>query len=147
MTSRDQAPSATSPTSEAESAPESAPDAALHAAGPRGTHGSAAGGAQLGRDDVRTDHPAQAPLAAGEPQATVRMRVRRAPRFGRFIVAGFVVGFVLGVLFDLYWPAIAGIEAESPYMPLSETAFFASLFGLTGALVAAIVAVILDRRS
>lgn len=96
---------------------------------------------------VAESAPATTADVHDDPMVTVRMRVRRAPNFGRFIGVGFVLGLVLGVLFNRYWPVIAGIEGASPYAPASEAAFFAAIFGLTGALIAALVAIFLDLRS
>lgn len=75
------------------------------------------------------------------PGAPVRYRFRRAPRFGPFLLTGAVVGVVTGVLVDLLGPAAPGVDSTS------ALAFFAVVGGLVGALLAALVAVLLDRRT
>lgn len=77
------------------------------------------------------DRPAAAPA---------RYRLRRAPRFGPFLLTGAVIGIIAGVLVDLLGPAAPGIDSTS------ALAFFAVIGGLVGTLLAAIVAVLLDRR-
>lgn len=155
MTSRENTPTST----QDDHAPEAGAEVVR---GP--SHAGETGGPGLASDDLATPaeagaepdpatpviaEPDPATTAGGhdDPMVTVRMRVRRAPNFGRFIGVGFVLGLVLGVLFERYWPLIAGIEGASPYAPASEAAFFAAVFGLTGALLAALVAIVLDLRS
>lgn len=68
------------------------------------------------------------------------MRVRRYPRFSSFLLTGAVLGFVAGVLVDLLGPDQTG------YDPVSTLGYFGVFGAALGALVAAVVAVLLDRN-
>lgn len=118
-------------------------------------------GCVTGRDD--TQHSAQTPTQTSahtsvsqsedDPMVDLRLRVRRAPNFARFIIVGFVLGVLLGGVIDLVGPSLWGAGTSAmqqggvDYSAGSGLAFLAAVCGLFGALVAAIVAVILDRRS
>lgn len=98
-----------------------------------------------GRND--TDYQPASDRSAGDDQMVdLRLRVRRAPRFGRFILAGFVLGMIVGGLFDLLGPA-GSLSGAVAYSDASGTAFLAAVCGLVGGVAGAIVAVLLDRRS
>ncbi len=73
--------------------------------------------------------------------APVRYRIRRAPKFRAFLLTGALLGLVVGVLIDLLGPTDARIQATS------SLAFFAVVGASVGAFLAAIIAVLLDRRS
>lgn len=103
----------------------------------------------------QTPDAADAPASESgqEPTVDLRLRVRRAPNFARFIIAGFVVGVLLGAVVDLLGPSLWGAgtsamqQAGVDYSAGSATLFVAAVCGLLGGLGGAIVAVLLDRRS
>lgn len=69
-----------------------------------------------------------------------RSRVRRAPNFGRFMIVGGFIGFVLGL--------VLGSRGDAGEVSTgSAMGFMAVLLGAVGVLLAAVVAVLLDRRS
>ncbi|KAE8764619.1 hypothetical protein [Georgenia thermotolerans] len=110
-------------------------------------------GAPSGAEPAAAEPPAGAPPAAesagtepaAEPEYRVadlvdRSTVRRAPRFGRFVLAGILVGAVVS----------AGLAVLSPSDHLARSDLFWLLFlslGAAGALAGLGVAVFLDRRS
>ncbi len=65
---------------------------------------------------------------------------RRRPRFGRFIGTGAVLGIVLGIVISF-----ASMNPQG-YSDRTAAGFLAAFFGLIGALVAAIVAVLLAGK-
>lgn len=65
---------------------------------------------------------------------------RRTPQFRRFIVTGALLGFVLGFLI-----AVVGDPAPN-YAAGSQIGYFGVMGACLGALIAALVAVLLDRR-
>lgn len=83
--------------------------------------------------------PTTAPTTT-EAATTARYRVRRAPRFRAFLTTGALAGFVLGVLVDRLGPAAERVEAAS------SLAFLGLVGALLGVLVAAVVAVLVERR-
>ena len=110
------------------------------------------------RDPETADHETAAPEPTGDEQMVqVRLRVRRAPNFARFIIVGFVIGVLVGGLVDLLGPLLWGVPPAPgfnnetgggvQYGMAAGTAFLAAVCGLVGGLVGAIVAVVLDRRS
>ncbi len=88
------------------------------------------------------DHPA--PPDGDAPPATTlvaRSTLRRAPRYGRFALAGFAVGAVLAALAAILGP---------PGTILGRGAIFLLVllaFGSAGALTGSVLAVVSDRRS
>lgn len=67
-------------------------------------------------------------------------RVRRAPKFPQFMIVGGIIGLVVGV--------IAGMQGESgDYSGAAAVGLFAFFFAGVGVLVAAGIAIFLDRRS
>ncbi|GAB2684362.1 histidine kinase [Thalassiella azotivora] len=78
---------------------------------------------------------AEAGPTAAERAAARPARVRRAPRFGRFIGTAVVVGLLLGVL-------LPGADATG-WVRLFTAGGLALLLGL----VAAVLAVVADKRS
>lgn len=87
--------------------------------------------------DVTTDDAHRAAQAPSEQS----LPVRRRPQLSRFLVAGGVLGFVLGALLGLL----------GPDAPTSTQGQEVVLLGTTGALLvgflAAVVYLVLDRRS
>jgi hydroxyethylthiazole kinase-like sugar kinase family protein len=65
---------------------------------------------------------------------------RRTPQFRRIIVTGALVGFVVGAFVSL-----AG-DSATGYSGGSQLGFFGVLFAALGAFLAALVAVLIDRR-
>ncbi|MEP6648324.1 MAG: hypothetical protein ABJA74_00210 [Lapillicoccus sp.] len=64
----------------------------------------------------------------------------RTPNYLRFIVTGASVGFVLGAIFSLVG------ETAPDYSSGSQVAFFGVMFAGIGALLAGLLAVLLERR-
>jgi MFS family permease len=64
----------------------------------------------------------------------------RTPNYLRFIVTGAIIGFIVGVVI-----AFAG-EATPDYSAGAQLGFFGVVFGGLGALLAGVVAVLLERR-
>jgi hypothetical protein len=67
-------------------------------------------------------------------------RVRRAPRYGSFVVTGAAVGVVIALVLSLSRPATGQFSQNS------VIGYVAATLGLLGALAGAGVAVLLDRR-
>jgi hypothetical protein len=70
----------------------------------------------------------------------VRSAPPRTPNYLRFIVTGAIIGFIAGAAF-----ALSG-EGAVNYSTGSELGYFGVMFGGIGALVAGLVAVLLERR-
>lgn len=91
-------------------------------------------------DAVTDEHPAAS--APAEPTATVeatRVRVRRVPRFGIFLVAGAIVGVIVALVLT------AAFEVD-PSVGFAATWGYFSLWGIAiGLVVGAFVALVLDR--
>ncbi|MEP7035680.1 MAG: hypothetical protein ABI934_08830 [Actinomycetota bacterium] len=68
-------------------------------------------------------------------------KVRRAPNFVAFLFSGALVGLLAGFVVNAYGPAADGYESSS------TLGFLGLIFAGLGALVAGIIAVLLDRRS
>ncbi|MEI2776329.1 MAG: hypothetical protein V9G19_10245 [Tetrasphaera sp.] len=67
-------------------------------------------------------------------------RGRREPRFGAFLGTGAVIGLVIGVV-------IAYVGPDAPdYGQRTELGFMGVFFGLLGALIAGVVAVVIAGR-
>ena len=64
----------------------------------------------------------------------------RTPNFLRFIVTGAIIGFLGGAIFSLLG------ESAADYSSASQIAFFGVMFAGIGALLAGLVAVLLERR-
>ena len=64
----------------------------------------------------------------------------RTPNYLRFIVTGAILGFVAGAVFSLVG------ESAPDYSSGAQVAFFGVIFGGIGALLAALLAVLLERR-
>lgn len=76
-----------------------------------------------------------------------RLRVRRSVNYPAFLLTGAFVGFLLGGLIDFVGPTAVDPQTGAPvYTATSAFSTLAVMFALVGALVAAIVALVLDRR-
>ncbi|WP_182112855.1 histidine kinase [Actinotalea sp. JY-7876] len=69
-------------------------------------------------------------------------RVRRAPRYRRFVQVGVLLGALVGVLLVLLGPDVPTELGRGPV-----TVFVGLTGALVGALAGAVVAVVADRRS
>ena len=89
-----------------------------------------------------TREPEASPAPAARPTKTVaRSTLRRAPRFGRFILAGIVAAALLAAL-------AAAVSQPLPY--LGRGGVFLIVFvglGVAGAAIGSLLAVLADRRS
>jgi hypothetical protein len=96
------------------------------------------------RAQAEPDQPATAPQGEKTRPAVTERRVitvRRAPRYVPFLILGGLVGMAAAA-------AVAfGIEADDTYDPNSVFGFFMILFGAGGAVLGAVVALLLDRLS
>ena len=70
----------------------------------------------------------------------VRPAPPRTPNYLRFIVTGAILGFVVGAVFSLVG------EGAPDYSSGSQIAFFGVMFAGIGALLAGLLAVLLERR-
>jgi hypothetical protein len=71
---------------------------------------------------------------------SVRSAPPRTPNYLRFIVSGAIIGFIVGAVFSL-----SG-EGAVNYSTGSELGYFGVMFGGLGALLAGLLAVLLERR-
>jgi hypothetical protein len=83
--------------------------------------------------------PAEAARPVGPPEA-VQVRLRRAPRYRAFLVAGGVVGAIAGVVASL----LLG-DPESLFSQTTTTGYLAAIGLLLGALLGGAVAVLVER--
>ena len=82
------------------------------------------------------------PKENGRPTAVVaRSSLRRAPRFGRFILAGVLLGALLAAVATLLGPENSILGRQAAFILV-----FLAL-GTAGALIGALLALIADRRS
>jgi hypothetical protein len=84
-----------------------------------------------------SDQPSEPPA---EPDGVRYGRVRRAPRYGSFVVTGAVIGAVIGLVLSVSRPSTGQFSQNS------VIGYVAATLGLLGALLGAGVAVLLDRR-
>jgi hypothetical protein len=108
--------------------------------------------AEPGRPEQPTPAAEPAPAPGGERPApgedelaeiAVPATVRRAPRYRAFVVAGVVVAVLVSTVLVLVFPARAGAALGSGAVWL----LLAIILGGVGALLGALVAVGVDRRS
>ena len=71
----------------------------------------------------------------------VRPAPPRTPNYLRFIVTGAIIGFLGGAIFSLVG------ESAADYSASAQIAFFGVMFAGIGALLAGLVAVLLERGS
>lgn len=88
--------------------------------------------------DSRLEDPSDSADAAETPQ---QMVYRRAPKIGPFLVAGAVLGFVIACFIV---PLMGPIEGYSQSQTLG---FMAAVFAIVGLAIAALVWLLVDRRS
>jgi membrane associated rhomboid family serine protease len=77
------------------------------------------------------------------PDGAVEVRLRRAPRYGPFVVTGVVVGVVLGIVVALAFDD--PVQAEQ-FSTSTIVRYFAAILGLVGGVVGAAVALLAERR-
>ncbi|TWP38956.1 hypothetical protein [Leekyejoonella antrihumi] len=70
-----------------------------------------------------------------------RRRVRRAPNLVAFLLTGGVIGVIVGAVIA----AVGADSATSNYSHSTSIGFFAVIFGALGVLVAAVVALIIEK--
>lgn len=76
-----------------------------------------------------------------EHPETDQVKIRRAPKFGAFMVVGGVLGFIAILILTSLFPT-------DPAVGLPATVAYFSLYGVSaGVVLGAVVALILDRRS
>ncbi|MBE1874394.1 hypothetical protein [Myceligenerans pegani] len=107
-----------------------------------------------------SDSPSTAPQTGPEPEdrtgadprAEVHLHdvvdpadVRRAPRYGRFLMVGAVVGIVIGLA--LGWYAVGTPEAAGMLKPGVYVAVITAFTGTLTTLAAGLLAILADRRS
>ena len=68
-------------------------------------------------------------------------KTRKRPNFAAFLISGALIGLLLGFLVSVFGPAASSYDASSP------AGFLGLIFAGLGALVAGILAVLLDARS
>lgn len=93
-------------------------------------------GAQVPDDSDAAD--AAATDAAAQPAPSYRMR--RAPLYRPFILTGFGLGLVAGVILGVTGPDMA------KYSTATQAGYLGVLFGLLGGVLGGVVAVLLERR-
>ena len=76
------------------------------------------------------------------------MRPARRPRFLPFIATGAVIGFVVGAVLSVSgWLADPSPTVASNYPPTAGVGYLGILFAVLFGLLAAVVAVLVDRRA
>ena len=84
----------------------------------------------------------QTPARPDRPEGAVEVRLRRAPRYGPFILTGVVVGVVLGAVVAL----VGGSSGADGLSTGSRVRYFAAILGLLGAVAGAVAALVVERR-
>lgn len=86
-----------------------------------------------------TNESQDAPQDAGE--ARTRVTIRRAPKFSVFVVVGGLIGFLVTLVLTSLFPA-------DPAVGFTASLGYFSLFGIPiGAAIAAVIALLIDRRA
>lgn len=76
-----------------------------------------------------------------------RLRIRRSVNYPAFLITGAILGFIVGGLIELFGPSAQLTDAgEAIYTPASTFSYIGVLFAMAGALLGAVVALVLDRR-
>lgn len=87
------------------------------------------------------------PTSAQAPRPAQRVRVRRAVNFKAFLIAGALVGLVIGAAVEIFGPAARLSETGTiVYTPVSTFSFLTVFFAFFGLLAGGVVALVLDRR-
>jgi hypothetical protein len=73
--------------------------------------------------------------------------VRRAPRYGRFILLGVIVGAIVALILTFAFSGQPDPEAARPFDRGQVFGFLLLLCGTIGAALGAVVALLLDRSS
>ncbi len=68
-------------------------------------------------------------------------KIRRRPNFATFLISGGLIGLFVGFFVSVFGPAAVGYDASA------TLGFLGLIFAGLGALVAGIIAVLLDTRS
>ncbi|MGZ4612274.1 MAG: hypothetical protein ACXV1K_03750 [Kineosporiaceae bacterium] len=89
---------------------------------------------------VATGAPSRPDPPAPDPPAPVQVRIRRAPKYRSFVLAGAVLGVLAGVVTSM----VLG-DAESRFSPSTVTGYLAAIGLLIGGLLGAAVAVLVER--
>jgi hypothetical protein len=79
-------------------------------------------------------------VPAADPARPVQVRIRRAPRYRSFVLAGAVVGVLAGVIAT----AVLG-DADIRFSPSTLSGYLGAIGLLVGGLLGAAVAVLVDR--
>ena len=82
------------------------------------------------------------PARPDRPEGAVEVRLRRAPRYGPFILTGVVVGVLLGIVVAL----VGGTDGSDGLSTSSLVRYFAAILGLLGAVAGAAAALLVERR-
>jgi hypothetical protein len=82
------------------------------------------------------ERPAQEP-----PPGAVPVRIRRAPRYRAFVLAGAIVGLLAGAVTSI---ALGG--GDAPFSPTTVTGYVGMIGLLIGGLLGAAVAILIERR-
>ena len=93
--------------------------------------------------EADADHGAGAgvePPGSGETPRPVHVRIRRAPKYRSFVVAGAVLGVIAAVVTT----AVLG-NGDARFSPSTVTGYLAAIGLLIGGLLGAAVAVLVDR--
>lgn len=80
-------------------------------------------------------------MAHSHPPQSEKLILRRAPKVAPFLVVGAVVGVTAALIM------VSLVEISENYTFSSTFAFFAALFAIFGVAIAALIWLILDRRS
>ncbi len=76
------------------------------------------------------------------PAPGVRVRLRRAPRFGAFTLSGALLGLLVGGAVAVLGPD----QTQTDFSPATAAGYLGAIGLVLGAVIGAAVAVLLDRR-
>jgi hypothetical protein len=75
------------------------------------------------------------------PPGAVQVRIRRAPRYRAFVLAGAVLGLIAGAVTSI---VLGG--GDAPFSPTTVTGYVGVIGLLIGGLLGAAVAIVIERR-